>query len=471
MKKYYPNLLILLIIGLMISSSSCRKDFLTGFPDVEVINAPPTSSPIPDQSFRTGFGSATLNLSAYFSDPENDPLTFQVLNTDESVVTLSVSGATLNIEEVGPGVTEVTITASDQNSGNVSDPQAFNIIVEDLPPLEFTFLMDFEDVPDGTTNDDIMIQGGSLAFEGTDATTATVNGGVLEWTTEEFGAFTLTFDEPLDVSANSEFVFDYADLFTENVVLIFEDAVGNFSEVFFPDAGLTLEQNNPNFNTFSLLLEDYAENEDEGTTVDLTQLTSIFFEAFIDGGDGTLQTWKLDNWGIGPMEASAPFEVFLDFEFPDGNAEDVIAYDDFTVSFQGSDGTTNTITNGVLEQATDEFAAIVIDFNAPVDLSANSEMVFDYADLWDGEFYFFFEDASGNVSQEVEFLNLALDFTFDNVNFTTFDQGFQMSDFADNEGTVVDMTAITSIYFEKAAGNPDGSTVWKLDNLGFGKRE
>ena len=67
-----------------------------------------------------GFGSAEIDLSTTFTDPDGNELTFSVTSEAESVVTVSVSGAILTITEVGAGTSTITITADDGNGSSVS---------------------------------------------------------------------------------------------------------------------------------------------------------------------------------------------------------------------------------------------------------------------------------------------------------------------------------------------------------------
>ncbi|MDE2806522.1 MAG: hypothetical protein OXN18_15375, partial [Gemmatimonadota bacterium] len=67
---------------------------------------------IPAQTVVTG-DSATVDVAAFFADPNNDSLTYTAATSDASVATASVSGSVVTIAAVGAGTATVTVTASD----------------------------------------------------------------------------------------------------------------------------------------------------------------------------------------------------------------------------------------------------------------------------------------------------------------------------------------------------------------------
>ena len=94
--------------------------------DVGANQAPTVAAPIPAQTLRTGGASGTLDLSSYFSDVDNDPLTYTVTSSNQNVATVSVSAAILTITPQFTGSAIVTITASD---GFLTTTQTFVTIV------------------------------------------------------------------------------------------------------------------------------------------------------------------------------------------------------------------------------------------------------------------------------------------------------------------------------------------------------
>ena len=88
--------------------------------------APEVVDAIPAQTVQSG-GSATVDVSANFSDPDGDELTFAATSSDTTVATVSVSGAAVEIAAVAPGSATVTVTATDP--GGLSATQEFTATV------------------------------------------------------------------------------------------------------------------------------------------------------------------------------------------------------------------------------------------------------------------------------------------------------------------------------------------------------
>ncbi len=92
------------------------------------VNRAPVATGISDLSRMEGFGTEDIDLSATFTDPDMDVLTFSVMSADEGVVTAAIATTTLTITEVGPGGSVITVTATDGRGGMVSD--MFTVTVE-----------------------------------------------------------------------------------------------------------------------------------------------------------------------------------------------------------------------------------------------------------------------------------------------------------------------------------------------------
>ncbi len=101
--------------------------------DLPQNNSPPQTRnlSIPRQDVPTN-GSGTVDLSSYFTDPDDDTLTYVASPTDSTKATTSVSGSTVTITAVSPGVTTVTVTASD---GGGSAHTNFTVVVYTKPDL------------------------------------------------------------------------------------------------------------------------------------------------------------------------------------------------------------------------------------------------------------------------------------------------------------------------------------------------
>ena len=100
-------------------------------------NSPPQtkSPPIPRQDVNVNEGVHTLDISNYFTDPNNDNLTYTAVPPSENVATVSVVGSILTITPVATGVTKITVTAS--NVGG-SASMSFTVVVYKKPPLRTT---------------------------------------------------------------------------------------------------------------------------------------------------------------------------------------------------------------------------------------------------------------------------------------------------------------------------------------------
>ena len=79
----------------------------------EANNAPTTVGTIADQALDVGGTAATVDVSANFSDPDGDTLTYTVSSSDTAIATASVSEATVTISPVAAGTATITVTATD----------------------------------------------------------------------------------------------------------------------------------------------------------------------------------------------------------------------------------------------------------------------------------------------------------------------------------------------------------------------
>ena len=80
---------------------------------VTVPNRPPVvSDSIPERELSVG-DSLLLDLTAYFSDPDGDGLSYAAISSDANVATASVSGSVVTVMALAPGAATITVTASD----------------------------------------------------------------------------------------------------------------------------------------------------------------------------------------------------------------------------------------------------------------------------------------------------------------------------------------------------------------------
>ena len=105
--------------------------------------APVTAGAIPSQTVTEG-GTATVNVSSYFRDPDGDALTYSAATSNAAVAGVSVSGSTMTIAGVAPGTASVTVTARDPGgleaaqSASVTVAQGSPVAVGTIPPLTLT---------------------------------------------------------------------------------------------------------------------------------------------------------------------------------------------------------------------------------------------------------------------------------------------------------------------------------------------
>ena len=93
-------------------------------------NVPVTVGTIAPVRMTAGDSSIAVDVSIYFSDPDNDPLTYTVISNDTRVVTVAASNTTLIITPVAKGTTTLTVTVSD---GRLTATQTIAVVVE-APP-------------------------------------------------------------------------------------------------------------------------------------------------------------------------------------------------------------------------------------------------------------------------------------------------------------------------------------------------
>ena len=94
-----------------------------------VNDAPEAVGVIPDQALEEGGAPATVDLTPYFTDVDGDVLTYEAVSSDETAVTVSVSGATLTLSAVVAGTATVTVTAADVEG--LTATQTFGVTVGD----------------------------------------------------------------------------------------------------------------------------------------------------------------------------------------------------------------------------------------------------------------------------------------------------------------------------------------------------
>ena len=73
-----------------------------------------------------------VEVAAYFTDPDDDPLTYEAESSDRDVATVGTAGSTLTITPVAQGAATITVTATD--GGGLSAVQRFPVMVDNRAP-------------------------------------------------------------------------------------------------------------------------------------------------------------------------------------------------------------------------------------------------------------------------------------------------------------------------------------------------
>jgi hypothetical protein len=82
-------------------------------------NPPFVANPVGDVRLEEGFSTYAINLAKVFSDRDGDELSYNIRNTRSAVVTTSLAGHLLMLEEKGPGRSTINVTADDGKGGSV----------------------------------------------------------------------------------------------------------------------------------------------------------------------------------------------------------------------------------------------------------------------------------------------------------------------------------------------------------------
>ena len=158
-----------------------------------VVNQPPVISGLNDLSLIPGFGTYDLDFANFVSDQEGEIITYQVTNSNESVITIVLDNTVLTITEVGPGDSDIIVTATDGHEDHeVSD--TFTVTVQPIAgAADYTgnavVMLDFNGFGTGSIFD----------FPETDLT---VEGWNYDWDEGPFGTCELANNDHLIITNN-----------------------------------------------------------------------------------------------------------------------------------------------------------------------------------------------------------------------------------------------------------------------------
>ena len=102
---------------------------------VEAVNqAPVAEGMIADRTLIVGT-TATVDVAAYFSDPDGDDLAYAASSSDTTVATVSLAGDVVTITAAEPGSATVTVTATDPADLSASQEFGVTVPAPGAPPV------------------------------------------------------------------------------------------------------------------------------------------------------------------------------------------------------------------------------------------------------------------------------------------------------------------------------------------------
>lgn len=94
-------------------------------------NAAPVTSGLADQALQENGSPVVTDLSAFFTDPEGDAISYSAVSADPAVADVDLNGSSLTVTPKGHGSTVVTVTATDARGA--ANPVNFNVSVNASP--------------------------------------------------------------------------------------------------------------------------------------------------------------------------------------------------------------------------------------------------------------------------------------------------------------------------------------------------
>ncbi|WP_420317500.1 DUF5018 domain-containing protein [Ekhidna sp.] len=328
------------------------------------------ANPIADQDLDEGFASIEIEISGVFTDQDGDDLTYEVSSSDETIVTVSNSGAILTITEVGNfGPSTVTVTADDGSGittsdefivtvSNVNDaPIVANAVSDQNVNEGFSSLeIDFSNTFTDEDGDDLTL---SVSSSDETVSTASISGTILTLTEVGIGSTTITVttNDGNGGSVSDEFILSINNVNDAPVVVnaiadqtldegfasIELDLSATFSDEDGDDLTLSVASSDETVSTASL----------SGTILTLTEVgigsTTITVTAN-DGNGGSVSNefiLSVNNVNGAPVVVNAIADQTLDEGFESIELDLSATFsdedgDDLTLSVASSDKTVST---------------------------------------------------------------------------------------------------------------------------------
>ena len=120
---------------------------------VSVKNPPTAVGTIPDQGGPVGWGTISVDVSSYFSDPDGQALTYSASSANTQIASASVSSSTVNIFPISAGKVTITVTAT--NPDGLSATSSFSV----------TLTPEYADAIPGLSSEEQLLLAGLLSYD------------------------------------------------------------------------------------------------------------------------------------------------------------------------------------------------------------------------------------------------------------------------------------------------------------------
>ena len=109
---------------------------------------PTVQNPIANQLLIAGFGATNINLTDIFNEPDGQPLTFSATVSNSAIVSSAIEENTLILNELGRGIANVTVTATDPDG--LLAIAVFTVTVDGAPIIREEISSQLINLPNST---------------------------------------------------------------------------------------------------------------------------------------------------------------------------------------------------------------------------------------------------------------------------------------------------------------------------------